>query len=148
MPFSEDLFCETKGPFRTARELRMQRFVGLAVLMWLIGSPACAQSTGDELFSQCQLFTRDYKPVSATTFETSREPLAWQCFGYVSAFMQVSLLNLDGQKTIRQLCLPNGVSVVQLIRVVVSYGNAHPEQLHTHAALFTLNAFIKAFPCQ
>jgi hypothetical protein len=52
---------------------------------------------------------------------------------------------VDGMQS--HVCMPEGVTYGQMVKVVVKYLNDHPEELHHPAALLTLNALIGAFPC-
>jgi hypothetical protein len=45
-------------------------------------------------------------------------------------------------------CLPAPMTMEELTRVVVKYGNEHPEKLHMHAAIFVLDALTQAYPCR
>lgn len=46
------------------------------------------------------------------------------------------------------LCLPKTSTLIQLVRVVVAYGQKHPEKLNEpNAAWFVINALAEAFPC-
>ena len=44
-------------------------------------------------------------------------------------------------------CLPNGVIVSQLERIVVKYLEARPEELHMAASGLVVLAYMEAFPC-
>ena len=44
-------------------------------------------------------------------------------------------------------CVPKEATYEQFARVIVKYGDDHPEQLHLSAVIFVVNAFSSAFPC-
>lgn len=44
-------------------------------------------------------------------------------------------------------CLPDRMSQEELTRVVLKYGDGHPEMLHLTAAVFVMKALGEAYPC-
>jgi len=67
------------------------------------------------------------------------------CLGYlrgVSDTLKIARTKLD-----LNVCFPDGVGANQLVRVVFKYMKEHPELLHAHEMVLTLNAFSEAFPC-
>ena len=48
----------------------------------------------------------------------------------------------------KTICLPDGVTDDQTIRVVVKYLNENPANLHTTAAALVMVALKEAFPCK
>jgi Rap1a immunity proteins len=129
------------------------RIIIVGALGLLVSTSANAQSNGNELLGYCERFLNGYKALPDNRFQTANDPVAWQCFGYVTAVSNFAYLHLGTSeatiaKVLSQICLPNGTSVVQLIRVIVNYGRQQPEQLHLPTPLFVLNALGKAFPCQ
>jgi hypothetical protein len=45
-------------------------------------------------------------------------------------------------------CITSFIPNEQLVRIVVRYGNQHPETLHLSAAPVVINSLIAAFPCK
>ena len=73
---------------------------------------------------------------------------AYQCFGFINAIQQLSAVTVEG-RTLTNLCLPEKSTLAQLVRVVVAYGQRHPEKLSEgNAAIFVINALADAFPCR
>jgi hypothetical protein len=83
------------------------------------------------------------------------------CMGIVVALAHVagasdvgmSALNEEGKLRMlkerwRSLCIPNGVTQGQLVRVVVRYLEARPQRLHEPFAEFALEALFDAWPCR
>jgi hypothetical protein len=125
----------------------MRSAIGVLIIGALI-TPAQAQSTGNELLSKCEAFLDSYHSLGPTTFQLRGDATdGFQCFGYVSAISAFAYLNLNGRRAIEHLCLPNGTTTVQLIRVLVNYGHQHPEILHGDAMPLALNSISLAFPC-
>ena len=46
-----------------------------------------------------------------------------------------------------RVCIPDGVSSDQLVRVVIKYLEDHPAELHEQELVLTVLAFREAFPC-
>jgi len=44
-------------------------------------------------------------------------------------------------------CVPEKATEEQFARVIVKYGDDHPEKLHLSAVVFVVNALSSAFPC-
>ena len=45
------------------------------------------------------------------------------------------------------VCFPSGVNATQLAKIVVKYGDDHPEKLNIGSAAFVIIALQEAFPC-
>jgi hypothetical protein len=72
------------------------------------------------------------------------------CFGYIGGVIDMhNALNalLPNPKDYTY-CVPDSASITQLAKVVVKYGNDHPEEIHQAALLVLSNAFIRGFPCK
>ena len=46
------------------------------------------------------------------------------------------------------ICIPVEVTREQLVRIVLKYGNAHPDELHAHAQELVTSALLQTFPCK
>jgi hypothetical protein len=44
-------------------------------------------------------------------------------------------------------CVPQEVTKEEFVRVVLKYGDDHPEKLHLSSIIFVIQAFSSAFPC-
>ncbi len=92
-------------------------------------------STGNELLARCghalgeQPGPRDIAAASA-------------CRSLVR-----SVLDMASLARSLGVCSPDEVTVIQAVRVVVSYLNAHPEELYQRDTTLTLRALQRAFPC-
>jgi hypothetical protein len=43
--------------------------------------------------------------------------------------------------------VPDSVTSTQLAKVIVKYGNDHPQELHLPGVIVVTNALLAAFPC-
>lgn len=131
------------------RSFRM-RAVWIAVGSLLsFAAPAHSLESANELLSTCERFLAVAKIDGDRVSLTRNEPPAFECWGYLGAFQQLSAIRYDGEKlSVTRACLPAESSLVQLIRVFVSYAQKHPEELHKRASLVALDAFQAAFPCR
>jgi hypothetical protein len=55
--------------------------------------------------------------------------------------------NPNQEMSLLGTCVPQEVKRTQLIRIVVNYGEKHPERLQINAGGFVLEAMRDAFPC-
>jgi Rap1a immunity proteins len=77
-----------------------------------------------------------------TSIESTRR---WAFMNDAQQFME---MGSEGQtKTLLETCLPPDSPLTQFIRVFVSYGEQHPEELNLPAGVLVLHAVKKPFPC-
>ncbi len=69
------------------------------------------------------------------------------CWGYLSAFVEVTALMSQNDAINPTFCLGANTTLSQYQRVVVRYGAANPEFLHLGAAFLVSLAFEQEFPC-
>lgn len=70
------------------------------------------------------------------------------CFGYIWAVVDsVTLVSADG-KGKPSLCVPEDVTSTQAAKIVIKYGNDHPEELNQLAMVVIPEAVRKSFPCK
>ena len=77
--------------------------------------------TGDDLFSKCSI----------------NSPL---CMGYIAGVSDIMSTNDD-------ICLPNNVTIQQIVDIVAKYLSDHPERRHYGASSESGIALMQAFPC-
>jgi len=129
----------------------MRALIGVAALM-LVSCAADAQvTTGSELLARCEQLEKGWRFRSDGTIFVPNNGM--QCWGYMSAVFDFSFLILskEGNKETRALgptCIPNGVSLVQLIRVFLQYARTNAGHLHEPAPKVVLNAINNSFPCR
>jgi hypothetical protein len=125
------------------------RFVpGVLLALWLAAPrPALAQDTGEQLLSNCEHLLRDMKE-NGSTVEFSTAPDVSICWGFMRAIQDLSALIKPDGKRLLNICTPPDGGLTQMIRVVVNYGEQHPDELDERPGIFALTALQKAFPCQ
>lgn len=69
------------------------------------------------------------------------------CWGYLSAFVEVTALMSQNDAINPTFCLGENTTLSQYQRVVVKYGIANPEYLQLGAAFLVSLAFEQEFPC-
>ena len=92
-------------------------------------------STGNELLARCQQALGEQpgpRDVAAAS----------GCRALVRSVLAMASLT----RSLR-LCSPGDVTVIQAVRVVVNYLNAHPDELYQRDTTLTLRALRRAFPC-
>ena len=92
-------------------------------------------STGNELLARCQQALGE-QPGPRDTAAASG------CRALVRSVLDMAALTRS-----LGLCRPSEVTVIQAVRVVVNYLNAHPEELYQRDTTLTLRALRRAFPC-
>lgn len=123
-------------------------WVGLIVIL----CPHLARAQEDkteELVRQCE-------PVlvaeAAVLREDRREVFAENQYdiGYCTGFFAAILdANFISQLTLGEslFCLPNGISISQMVKIYVRFADDHPETLHDRIPITIAVALGQAFPC-
>lgn len=73
------------------------------------------------------------------------------CMGFIEGVIDsdtIAHTDNSGHPTGRNLCVPAEASARQLAKVLVKYGDDHPQLLHLPAAMLVLLAMRDSFPCQ
>lgn len=72
------------------------------------------------------------------------------CFGYIFGVWDMhNVLNASLPNAKDDVyCIPDNASGTQLAKIIVKYGNDHPEELNQAALAVVSHAFTKAFPCK
>lgn len=120
--------------------MRRAPALGFTMALLLLSAPSFAIDRGDQLLWECQ-------GMADTEMKAASGKL--HCAGYLSGFVDSYRVMVAMTKMPDAFCLPrDGVSSDQLMRVVVKWLEAHPEQLHETARGSVFIALQKAFPCQ
>lgn len=69
------------------------------------------------------------------------------CIGYIFGLVDGSVLGSRGEQQRFVACIPAEAPIGELVKVVVKYGDDHPENLHKHSILFLKDALQHGFPC-
>jgi hypothetical protein len=77
---------------------------------------------------------------------------AQACLSFIAgvldgAQMEHNWTGRGGDRRLFPICFPSGVSGGQLAKIVVKYGDDHPEKLNFASAAFVMFALQQAFPC-
>lgn len=112
--------------------------IALTMLMILTSTASSSETSffflrGNELMSLC----KNQELLEAHTQYASDD--FNKCLGYIMAISDE--MDLQGM-----LGDTNGVTAGQEVKIVLKYGNDHPEQLNRHAAWIVDQALRKAFP--
>jgi hypothetical protein len=120
----------------------------LAVALSLIwfGTPAQAQ-TARELLHVCELLQSGMHVHGTQVFIPPGSDVA-QCWGFISAVQQYSILADQDGKTLLGACPKPDTATTQVLRIFIEYARSHPEKLGLPAAAVAFNAMADAFPCE
>lgn len=115
----------------------------LISIIILASSPVSAEigyTDGNKILSSCnELIKILDSQFELDSFEAGR------CWGYISASTDIYQVVKYGSSRI--VCLPEGLEVSQLVRIVVEYLNEHPKDLDHPAFVIITEALSNAFPC-
>jgi len=127
-----------------------------ALILLLFVAPLCAQqdnaiyfarTSAETIISKCSAVNR--VDISANSLPVSKDvsDLLF-CYGYIDGISDsASILKAINPSAAFLFCLPNQSQQSQLAKVIVNYGNAHPEEWHYGGVWISIAAFNHAFPC-
>jgi hypothetical protein len=96
---------------------------------------------GGELVEQCR------NVVKMQRKETADAGAAGQCLSFVAEVIDGGQFAASGNRQLFPICFPPDVDGFQLSKIVVKYGDDHPEKLNNGATYIVMNALRDAFPC-
>ena len=70
------------------------------------------------------------------------------CIGYVDGVVGTLVIAAAAHKVPRLVCVPDGVTTGQTVKVVERFLEAHPEELHKDARFLVFWALIDTWPCK
>lgn len=70
------------------------------------------------------------------------------CMGYVQGISDGLAYSEATTQSKKTVCMPMHVTASQIARVVLRYGDEHPEKLHWPSTDFTIESLRNAFPCR
>jgi hypothetical protein len=115
--------------------------LGVAVvLVWMtISIGLCGELDGNELLDSCTDALRHVDNGYRSTSAKEAHNYMW-CVGYMRGWV-------DGYQEGATLCVPQKITALQLVRIVVKYLRDHPQRLHYNRGVLILSAVQEAFPC-
>jgi hypothetical protein len=135
-------------------------FVMVLVVLWLPINSLGFQGKPDDVafsahfhYSNSETLVRQCEAVGNVDLGTKMVPVkdasdVGLCMGFVSGLADLDTLDSGLAKhPSHGWCLPDSATTTQLAKVIVKYGNDHPEELHLPGAIVVANAFLAAFPC-
>ena len=79
--------------------------------------------------------------------ETDERIVGTVCAMYVAGVVDAMLVMKDMIGEQIAFCVPEGVTIGQLVDVFAKYLRDHPEERHLHGAVLVITAVSDAFPC-
>jgi hypothetical protein len=111
-----------------------------------IGTLAQAQ-TARELLHVCELLQSGIYVEGSQVFIPPGSDVA-QCWGFMLAVQQYSILADHDGKTFLGACPRPDTTTTQVLRIFIDYARSHPDKLRLPAAAVAFNAMADAFPCE
>lgn len=112
----------------------------IALVMALsVAAPASAE-TGNEMLQNCAEFLKENGEIDGY-FKSG------VCAGFVSGVTNTVAYARDASPATVKICIPDGFTIGQGIRVLKKYLIDHPKDLHRSATALALTAYREAYPC-
>ena len=118
----------------------------LAAAFLLSANTMVLAQTAGEMLHACQALQRGMRVTGNTAFLPSGTE-AQQCWGFMSAVQEYSVLADQAGTRLLNACPAADTKTTEIVDVFVKYANAHPEKRDTPAAAAAYNAMADAFPC-
>jgi hypothetical protein len=117
-----------------------------ALMALMISVANAAVNNADYFLPYCKI-----NPLQVQNSRPYEAHIRGECYGTIAALRNMLPLVkvLDRDKVI-PFCadIPEGTIMIELVGVVVSYGNLHPELTHMDFHGFVLEAFHHEWPCK
>lgn len=97
--------------------------------------------SGEDLVEHCRQVVKLMKG------EEGNDGDARACLSYLYGFADGGQLGAKGDHKLFPVCFPDGVDGGQMAKIVVKYGDDHPEKLHNGGMAIVFLALREAFPC-
>jgi hypothetical protein len=104
-------------------------------------------------YPNSETLVQQCKAVENIDLETKRVPIkdasgAGLCMGFISGIIDLETMDSGVLKhPTHTWCTPDSATITQLAKVIVKYGDDHPEDLHLPGVLVVAKALVAAFPC-
>jgi hypothetical protein len=118
----------------------------VATIVLLAPQRAHAFESARELATQCE-------SVDVSNMQSGTDVLipgtktALQCWGYMQAMQDLSVLVDDKGRRLRGACPSERTTLLQLTRAFVAYVDRHSDESDNDAALIVMDALRESFPC-
>ncbi len=130
------------------------------LILWLPNTSRGFQEKPDDIklsghyhYTNAETLVRQCKSVENVDLDANTVPMknamdVGTCLGFISGVIDLNTMDLDIlKKPIHAWCVPDSVTATQLAKVVVKYGNDHPEELHLPGVVLVVGALAGGFPC-
>jgi hypothetical protein len=97
---------------------------------------------GGELVEQCREVVKVQRKEAAADASA-----AGQCLSFVAGVIDGGQFAAKGNRQLFPICFPPDVDGFQLAKIVVKYGDDHPEKLNNGGTYIVMNSLRDAFPC-
>jgi hypothetical protein len=122
--------------------------IGVSLALALLTGPASAEPSADDMSANdvmpgCRslLGKARTKPHFDAAKSANKEEIP--CIGGVTAAEMI-----DDLQQKHEVCIPKGVTMGQMIAVVVKYVDEHPEDMHSEFLFLAHEALLTAWPCK
>lgn len=122
--------------------------ITLAVLLtFLFVSPEihATERDGNKLLTDCSIAINVMEDVSK---EPTQITSTAYCLGHVRGADDMHNLYRAVSKSKPLYCMPSGVTMGQMVRIIVKYLKENPEQLHEDGTMLIAAALRDAYPCK
>lgn len=130
--------------------MKMRYLLICGVLLFL--SAFAKAETGETLLENCNQAIRVNE--NPETISLATETKAMECMSYINGIMdvfgvwQVEANAVKGTMLPPPACIPEGATLLQLVRVVVKYLQDNPKDLNKPEGNLAMKALGDAYPCQ
>lgn len=135
--------CEVSHPTMKLNQGKAMRFKIFAVLAFLSIGIQNVHADGNSLLQHCKAAVNFLD----TQKLNGKDLGVGLCFGFAEGVAMTLDTYSDQIKKPVKVCLPKDIAKPQLVRVLTSYLEAHPEKLHHSETTLGVVAFASAFPC-
>jgi hypothetical protein len=97
--------------------------------------------SGGELVENCREVTKVQRKEEADALG------AQACISYIAGVVDGGQFAARGERRLFPVCFPPGVDGNQMAKIVVKFGDDHPEKLNNGGTWIVINALRSAFPC-
>jgi Rap1a immunity proteins len=94
------------------------------------------------LVEQCRSAAKPADPLTAT-----EQIKQIACSVFISGVLDGAQLVAEGDPHLFPICFPPGFTREQLVKIIVKYGDDHPEKLNNEGSYIIMAALMQAFPC-